>query len=230
MAEPTVEYPVVASEAAPADVELKTLGFLKLAATYALTLILSVYGSLKSIEFVGNLVRPVEDVVYPYVGPVSEKFLVAADAQLKYIDDMVTFMVFKLSNRVSQAADTVTSYVPESVKNSVDTLKGVSITLKEKGVKETVLDGWPSFRSYLLLILTTIWKAFLALPLAPQFSNSIGLPVALFAAKTYNKAVSHVQTNQIPLIQRAAPYIPVVPVEVVEASLKEDIAAALKSD
>lgn len=197
---------------------LKYLGFVEVVVDTATKYVANVYEFAKDSS--GPLkpgVDSVENTVRTVVGPVYQKIEGKPYEILLFVDKKVDSAVGALEGAVPQSIKDKSHQAYGVARQVPDAAKAVVSDLQTNGFVGTAKSYYATYEPVAEEWTYAAWKQLLKLPYAPQAVH-FAAPPTLFCVEKFNQVVDNLKGRQVPL----AGYIPTLPVEKLEKSVKVD--------
>eukprot|EP00850_Spirogloea_muscicola_P018172 SM000163S02340 [mRNA] locus=s163:240657:242179:- [translate_table: standard] len=207
---------------------LKYLGFFQDAVLKAVAYLTTLYDYAKDSS--GPLkpgLENVEGTVKTIVGPVYNKIDGKPGELLQFVDAKVDKIFTLLDKYVPPYFKEKANQAATLVKEAPANTKALFHDVQSKGFFSTVHEYTEKYQPVAEKEFYSAWKFFLTFPLAPQVVSFVA-PTAIFGAEKYNEAVVFFKKSDIPIAKPVAGYLPLVPTEKIESTVKSDTQDALK--
>eukprot|EP00897_Mesotaenium_endlicherianum_P007857 jgi/Mesen1/709/ME000109S_10929 len=208
--------------------QLKYLGFFRVAVIRSVAYLTNIYDHLKDKSgFLKPGLVNVEGTVKTVVGPVYQKLESKPDELLSFVDEKVDAILKFITSHTPGYVKDKSAQAYDLAKAAPENAKAVYGQVQEKGVVGVSKAYYSKYEPVVQDYAYSTWKWGLSFPYVPQIVNAL-TPPALYGAGKYNYLVSNLKESQVPLAKPVAAYLPTVPVEKVEKTVKADTADALK--
>ncbi|XP_010531607.1 PREDICTED: REF/SRPP-like protein At1g67360 [Tarenaya hassleriana] len=208
------------------ELELRHLGFVRIAAIQALVCVSNLYdyakqnsGPLKS------AVVTVESAVTSVVTPVYDKFKDVPDTLLLFLDNKVDEASHKFDKHAPPLAKQVVSQANVLIHRAAEKAQNLFREAQTGGAKAAFSYAAMEYKNFLVINSVRAWTKLNQYKPIHKVSDK-ALPIAAHLSEKYNRIVKDMSQKGYPIIG----YLPLVPVEDISKAYKEEDAAPKKGD